>query len=57
MDLTNDDRHDMELEPKHIPNPTVNDRLVSTFYVPVGMNIAYEPDLATSPAPHLTVFP
>ncbi|KAH9027877.1 hypothetical protein EDB85DRAFT_1892774 [Lactarius pseudohatsudake] len=31
MDLTSDDRHNMQLDPKHVPTPTINDRLTSSF--------------------------
>ncbi|KAH9165762.1 hypothetical protein EDB89DRAFT_2008009, partial [Lactarius sanguifluus] len=31
MDLTSDDRHNMQLDPKHVPTPTINDRLSSSF--------------------------
>jgi len=48
MDLTSDDKHDMQLDPKYIPNPAVNDRLSTGFYVPITMNIAYGSDLVTS---------
>ncbi|KAH9026661.1 hypothetical protein EDB84DRAFT_1589144 [Lactarius hengduanensis] len=33
MDLTSDDRHNMQLDSKHIPTPTINDRLSSSFHV------------------------
>jgi hypothetical protein len=56
MDLTTDDRHNMQLDdPKYIPNPTVNGRFPPAFYVPVGMNIAYESDLVTPLTSSLTV--
>ncbi|KAI0246219.1 hypothetical protein BJV78DRAFT_1286673 [Lactifluus subvellereus] len=41
MNLTSDDRQNMQLDPKYIPKPTVNDRLSSAFYVPIGMDIAF----------------
>lgn len=44
MDLTSDDKHNMQLDTKHIPSPTVNDRLSSSFRLPVGVDIAYESD-------------
>ncbi|KAH9027352.1 hypothetical protein EDB84DRAFT_1500330 [Lactarius hengduanensis] len=31
MDLTSDDRHNMQLDPKHVPIPNINDRLSSSF--------------------------
>lgn len=40
MDLTSDDKHNMQLDPTYIPRPITNDRLSSTFYFPVGMDIA-----------------
>jgi hypothetical protein len=45
MDLTADDKHSMQLDTKHIPSPTVNDRLSSTFLLPVGVDIAYGGDI------------
>jgi hypothetical protein len=39
MDLTSDDRHDMQLSPQHIPNPTVNERLSCAFLLPPGVPI------------------
>ena len=44
MTLTNDDRHDMQLNPKHIPHPTVNDRFLSCFHLSIGSDIAYDSD-------------
>ncbi|KAI9443933.1 hypothetical protein H4582DRAFT_2125919, partial [Lactarius indigo] len=34
MELTSDDRHNMQMDPKHIPTLTINDRLSSSFHVP-----------------------
>ena len=34
MDLTSDDRQNMQLDPKHIPTPTINDRLSFPFSFP-----------------------
>ena len=31
IDLTSDDRHSMQMDPNHIPTPTINDRLSSSF--------------------------
>ena len=45
MNLTADDRHSMKLDSEHIPSPTVNDRLSSTFLLPVGVDIAYGIDI------------
>jgi hypothetical protein len=57
MDLTSDDRENMQLEAKYLPNPIVKDRHSSVFHVPVGMDIAYESDLVTSSVPYLTFLP
>ena len=40
MDLTSEDRHNMQLEPKHIPTPTINDRLSSSFCFPPEAELA-----------------
>ena len=40
MDLTSDDRHNMQLDPKHIPTPTINDRLSSSFCLPTSVEPA-----------------
>lgn len=45
MTLTSDDRQDMQLNPKHIPRPTVNDRFLSCFHLAIGNDIAYDSDL------------
>jgi hypothetical protein len=45
MDLTSDDRHNMQLDPVYIPSPALNDRLSSGFYIPITMTIAYAPDI------------
>lgn len=42
MDLTSDDRHNMQLDSKHVPQPAVNTRLSSAFHLPIGMDIAYD---------------
>jgi hypothetical protein len=55
MDLTRDDRENMQFDPEYIPNPIVKDRRSSVFHVPVGMDIAYGSDLVMSSALHLTV--
>jgi len=31
IDLPIDDKHNMQLDPKYIPTPTINDRLSSSF--------------------------
>ncbi|KAH8993666.1 hypothetical protein EDB83DRAFT_2325213 [Lactarius deliciosus] len=33
MELTSEDRHNMQMDPKHIPTPTINERLSSSFQV------------------------
>jgi hypothetical protein len=45
MGLTADDKHSMQLNTKHIPSPTVNDRHSSTFILQVGVDIAYGVDI------------
>lgn len=42
MDFTSDDKHNMQLNPDHIPSPAVNERLSSKFHLPIFMDIAYE---------------
>jgi hypothetical protein len=54
MDLTSDDKHNMQLDPKFIPRPTVNDRLASAFHLPVGVNIAYDTSSIIPLVPYLT---
>jgi len=39
MDLTSDDRHKMQLDPKYVPTPTVNNRLSSWFSFPLGAEL------------------
>ncbi|KAH9054525.1 hypothetical protein EDB87DRAFT_1580466 [Lactarius vividus] len=34
MELTIDDRHNMQMDPKHVPTLTINDRLSSSFHIP-----------------------
>lgn len=34
----------MQLNPKHIPRPTVNDRFLSRFHLSIGNDIAYDSD-------------
>ena len=43
MDLTSDDRQNMQLDTKHIPTPTINDRFSSSFHLPPWAELAYEP--------------
>ena len=44
MNLSSDDKHNMQLDAKYIPRPIVNDRLSSRFHLPMAMVIAYEFD-------------
>jgi hypothetical protein len=53
MDLTSDDKHNMQLDPNYIPSPAVNDRLSSGFHIPITTNIAYETGFMTSLTPYL----
>ena len=39
IDLKTDDSHNMQLDPKHIPVPIVNDRRHGTFRLPLGLRI------------------
>src|ERR1700733_4753183 len=55
MDLTSDDRHNMQLDPKFIPKPAVNNRLSSAFHLPIGTNIAYDTNSVMPLVPYLTV--
>ncbi|KAH9166548.1 hypothetical protein EDB89DRAFT_2232826 [Lactarius sanguifluus] len=41
MDLTNDDRHNMQLVAKYIPTPTIVDRFSSSFYLPLWAELAF----------------
>ncbi|KAI0280129.1 hypothetical protein BGY98DRAFT_965783 [Russula aff. rugulosa BPL654] len=41
MDLTSDDKHNMQLDPKYIPRPITNDRLSPSFCIPIDMDIAF----------------
>jgi len=45
MDLTSDDKHNMQSNPKHVPNPVVSDRRSVTFHLPLGLQIVYESDV------------
>jgi hypothetical protein len=42
MDLTSDDKHNMQLNPEYIPSPAMNERFSSGFHVPISMDIAYD---------------
>ncbi|KAI9460706.1 hypothetical protein F5148DRAFT_1276740 [Russula earlei] len=39
MDLTSDDKHNMQSNPKHVPNPVVSDRRSVPFHLPLGLHI------------------
>ena len=54
MDLSSEDKHNIQSNPKHIPCPTVNSKLSSRFYLPIGLDIAYESGFMASVAPRLT---
>ncbi|KAI9434837.1 hypothetical protein H4582DRAFT_1855657 [Lactarius indigo] len=41
MDLSSEDKHNMQSNRKHIPHPTVNTKLSSRFYIPIGLDIAF----------------
>ncbi|KAI9511011.1 hypothetical protein F5148DRAFT_1274479 [Russula earlei] len=42
MDLTSDDKHNMQSNPKHVPHPVVSDRRSVPFHLPLGLHIVYE---------------
>jgi hypothetical protein len=39
MGLTSDDKHSMQLDPKHVPNPAVSDRRSGVFNLSLGVRI------------------
>ncbi|KAI9437151.1 hypothetical protein H4582DRAFT_2058133 [Lactarius indigo] len=41
MDLTSEDKHSMQLDPKYVPTPTINDRLSSSFCLSTSARIAF----------------
>ncbi|KAH8986525.1 hypothetical protein EDB86DRAFT_2809505 [Lactarius hatsudake] len=41
MDLSSGDKHNMQMNRKHIPSPTVNTKLSSRFNIPIGLDIAF----------------
>ena len=53
-DLPSDDKHNMQLDPKYIPQPTVNNRLSSAFHITIGVNIAYDASSIILLVPYLT---
>ena len=50
MDLTSDDKESMKRNPKHLPNPIVNDRRSGEFHISLGLRVVY----GLSPAKLLT---
>jgi hypothetical protein len=50
MDLSSDDKHNLQLDAKYIPGPIVNDRFSSPFHMPMTMDIAYESDSVLLPS-------
>lgn len=57
LNLTADDKHSMQLDSRHIPSPTVNDRLSSTFLLPLGMDIAYGVHMILTSSRNSNIFP
>lgn len=56
MNFTSADKQNMQLNPKHIPSPTVNERLSYSFHVSIGMEIAYGSTfVALLTTPHKTL--
>jgi hypothetical protein len=39
MDLTSDDKHNMQLDPQHIPTPAIDDRLSSSFLLQTSLEL------------------
>ena len=54
MDLSSDDKQSIRLDPKYMPQPIVNNRLAPAFYLPIGVNIAYDPSFFMPLVPYLT---
>jgi len=46
MDLTSDDKHCMQLNHKHVPNPVVSARRSGVFRLPLGHRIVYVSNFA-----------
>ena len=46
VDLANDDKRNMQLNPKHVPNPVVSDRRSGVFHLPLGLRIMYASNFA-----------
>jgi hypothetical protein len=42
MNVSNNDKNKMQLDPKHVPNPLVSDQLSGVFQLPLGVHIVYE---------------
>ncbi|KAI0290685.1 hypothetical protein BC826DRAFT_1176746, partial [Russula brevipes] len=41
MDITRDDRHNMKLNPRHLPNPVVSNPRSGLFHLPLGLKIIF----------------
>jgi hypothetical protein len=54
MDLTSDDKHNMQLNPKHVPKPVVSDRRSGGFRLPLGHRIVYVSNFVNLLVRHLT---
>ena len=54
MDLTSDDKHNMQLNHKHIPNPVVGDRRSGVFHLSLGHRIVYVPNFVNFTVRQLT---
>ncbi|KAI9511015.1 hypothetical protein F5148DRAFT_1281300 [Russula earlei] len=46
MDLTSDDKYNMQSNPKHVPHPVVSDRRSVPFHLPLGLHIVFHKLLA-----------
>lgn len=57
MDLTSDDKENMQLNPKHVPNPVVGNRRSGVFHLPLGNRIAYVPNFVNWSSVNLLVRP
>jgi hypothetical protein len=42
IDLTSDDKQNMQLHPEHIPNPIASDRRLGEFHLPLGLRVVYD---------------
>jgi hypothetical protein len=41
MDLTSDDKHSLQLDPMHVPNPAVSDRRSGMFNLSLDVRVVY----------------